>query len=201
AAVRQFFRVLRQKNAATLCHSARLLARLSAVSPAAAKAAVQQLVEGALRRQNAPIFGGFWEQNAAEDAEREGSARHVSLLEINQRFTATVNFSGGVWAVFHAGVIGRGLKSAPPGEEIAEEAAQNLQIFLTLLLRCCGAQPRAGAPYSPPTINPDAAKAVAAALVEAVCPEAAGGGDLLWPPEEQTRATVERDLRICRRFR
>ncbi|NXV56725.1 INT5 protein, partial [Molothrus ater] len=45
-----------------------------------------------------------------------------------------------------------------------------------------------------------AAKAVAAALVEAVCPEAAGA-ELAWPPEELARATVERDLRILRRFR
>ncbi|NWX01127.1 INT5 protein, partial [Caloenas nicobarica] len=205
AAVRHFFRALRRKSAANLGHSARLVARLSGVSPAAGKAAVQQLVEGALRRQNAPVFGGFGEKNAAEDAEREGAARHVSLLEINQRFTATVNFTGGVWAVFHAGVIGRGLKSPAAGEETPEEPAQNLQIFLALLLRCCGARaPPANPPnsqYSPPIVNPDAAKAVAAALVEAVCPEAAGGGDLIWPPEEQTRATVERDLRICRRFR
>lgn len=208
AAVRQFFRVLRQKNAATLCHSARLVARLSAVSPAAGKAAVQQLVEGALRRQNAPVFGGFCDNDAADTADRDATARHVSLLEINQRFTTTVNFTGGVWAVFHAGVIGRGLKSPAPGEETPEEPAHNLQIFLTLLLRCCGARapnppinPPPNSHYSPPIINPDAAKAVAAALVEAVCPEAAGGGDLIWPPEDQTRATVERDLRICRRFR
>ncbi|NXG12801.1 INT5 protein, partial [Sakesphorus luctuosus] len=110
---------------------------------------------------------------------------------------------GGVWSVFHAGVIGRGLKPpAPPGSAgqcQPEEFARNAHTFLSLLLRCCrGGTARQGEPE--PGVNPEAAKAVAAALVESVCPEAAGG-DLAWPPEEQARGTVERDLRICRRFR
>ncbi|NWW27761.1 INT5 protein, partial [Falcunculus frontatus] len=40
----------------------------------------------------------------------------------------------------------------------------------------------------------------AAVTAAAVCPEAAGA-ELAWPPEELARATVERDLRILRRFR
>ncbi|NWH83203.1 INT5 protein, partial [Piaya cayana] len=124
----------------------------------------------------------------------------VSLLDVNRRFTAAVNFSGGVWSVFHAGVIGTGLKApeAPESRE-SEELARNSQLFLTLLLRCCRGADPAG-PDSLPAVHPEAAKAVAAALVESVCPEAAGG-ELAWPPEEQARGTVERDLRICRRFR
>lgn len=34
----------------------------------------------------------------------------ASLLDINCRFGNIVNFSGSVWSVFHAGVIGKGLK-------------------------------------------------------------------------------------------
>ncbi|NWW95843.1 INT5 protein, partial [Rhynochetos jubatus] len=194
AAVHRFFAVLRRKTPAGLCPSARLLARLSAVSPALAKAVLQQLVEGALRPGNAELFGG-----KGDGTEREGDAG-VSLLDTNRRFTAAVNFSGGVWSVFHAGVIGKGLKSpAGAGEPTPEELSHNSQTFLSLLLRCC----RGGRPADGPSdlaVNPEAAKAVAAALVENVCPEAAGG-ELPWPSEEQTRGTVERDLRICRRFR
>lgn len=36
-------------------------------------------------------------------------------------------------------------------------------------------------------------------LVESVCPNAAGA-ELAWPPEDHARATMERDLRIGRRF-
>ncbi|NXT35310.1 INT5 protein, partial [Pelecanoides urinatrix] len=202
AAVRQFFTVLRRRDPAGLCYSDRLLTRLSAVSPAAAKAVLQQLVEGALRGGNAELFGGTGEKPDGEETGREGSG-DVSLLEINRRFTAAVHFAGGVWSVFHAGVIGRGLKTpAGTDERTPEELTRNTQTFLSLLLRCCrgGRSPEAPPDPSLAGINPEAAKAVAAALVESVCPEAAGG-ELVWPPEEQARGTVERDLRICRRFR
>ncbi|NXK73267.1 INT5 protein, partial [Amazona guildingii] len=198
AACHQFFLVLRSQNAANLGCSSRLLARLSAVSPAAAKAVLQQLVEGALRCGNAELFGASPEgPNRGEESGTGGAG--VSLLDTNRRFTAAVNFSGGVWSVFHAGVIGRGLK-APPGrgERPPEELANNIQTFLSLLLRCSrGARPGEAGSGG---IHPEAAKAVAAALVESVCPEASGA-ELAWPPEEQARGTVERDLRICRRFR
>ncbi|KAF1456671.1 Integrator complex subunit 5, partial [Spheniscus mendiculus] len=203
AAVHQFFGVLRRREPAGLAYSGRLLARLSAVSPAAAKAVLQQLVEGALRGGNAELFGG----GGGGKPEGEGNGREgpgdVSLLDVNRRFTAAVNFAGGVWSVSHAGVIGRGLKPPAGGDERGpEELAHNVQTFLSLLLRCCrGTRPGETSPEpSALGINPEAAKAVAAALVESVCPEAAGG-ELVWPPEEQARGTVERDLRICRRFR
>ncbi|NWU73946.1 INT5 protein, partial [Pterocles burchelli] len=205
AAVHHFFAVLRQKNdnPADLSYATRLLTRLSAVSPAAGKAVVQQLVEGALRGANAQLFGAAMEKNPEENFPWDGNTADISLLEINRRFTAAVNFSGGVWSVFHAGVIGRGLKN-PLGslERPEEELVNNIQIFLGVLLRCC--RNRSGessvSPFSLPAVNPEAAKAVAAAVVESVCPEASGG-ELIWPPEEQSRGTVERDLRICRRFR
>ncbi|NXL40767.1 INT5 protein, partial [Glaucidium brasilianum] len=204
AAVHQFFTVLRGENAAGVWYSGRVLARLSAVSPAAAKAVLQHLVEAALRGGNAELFGAAPEKSTEETSRLEETG-DVSLLDINRRFTAAVNFSGGgVWSVFHAGVIGRGLKTPTGHRATAPEAAtRNAQTFLSLLLRCCCHSGRsADPPLTPPGagVNPEAAKAVAAALVEAVCPEAAGG-DLVWPPEDQARGTVERDLRICRRFR
>ncbi|NXV93411.1 INT5 protein, partial [Calonectris borealis] len=202
AAVRHFFTVLRLRRPADLSYGDRLLTRLSALSPAAAKTVLQQLVEGALRRGNAELFGGTGEKGEGEETGREERGE-VSLLEINGRFTAAVHFAGGVWSVFHAGVIGRGLKTPPgPDERTPEELTRNTQTFLNLLLRCCRGG-RSSETLPAPSflaINPEAAKAVAAALVENVCPEAAGG-ELVWPPEEQARGTVERDLRICRRFR
>ncbi|NXU92273.1 INT5 protein, partial [Xiphorhynchus elegans] len=199
AAAHHFFLALRRGDALALSHGARLLARLSAVSAAAAKAVLAQLVEGALRGRNAELFGGTVEPPAGtEEPPGEPGGAGVSLLDTNRRFSAAVNSAGGVWSVFHAGVIGRGLKPAGGAERRdPEEFARNAHTFLSLLLRCC----RGSRPGEPePGVSPEAAKAVAAALVESVCPEAAGG-DLAWPPEEQARGTVERDLRICRRFR
>ncbi|NWS79133.1 INT5 protein, partial [Crotophaga sulcirostris] len=161
-----------------------------------------QTSAGAFRLLQFLLFG------ATAGALEPGDPRAASLLDTNRRFT--LNLAGGVWSVFHAGVVGRGLKAAGGGEgrrddeeeeEEEEEVAHNTQAFLTLLLRCCCFHHHPHGDRDPvPTIHPEAAKAVAAALVENVCPEAAGG-ELAWPPEEQARGTVERDLRICRRFR
>ncbi|KAM4880090.1 integrator complex subunit 5 [Sylvia borin] len=191
AAVHRFFAGLWAGEAAASAPGVKLLARLSSVSGAAAKAVLAQLVEGALGGRNAELFGG-----TAEPPGQELTAPvppSVSLLDTNRRFTAGLNTSGGVWSVFHAGVIGGGPKPAPGGGRRGpEELSRNTQTFLSLVLRCCRG--------SGPAVGAEAAKAVAAALVEAVCPEAAGA-ELSWPPEELARATVERDLRILRRFR
>ncbi|NWH67725.1 INT5 protein, partial [Geococcyx californianus] len=201
AAVHRFFVGLRQCHPRShLGSSGRLLARLSAASPPAAKAALQHLVEGALHGANAELFGAPAGYATRTQPNQDGSA-NVSLLDTNRRFTTAVNFSGGgVWSVFHAGVIGQGLKP-PCGSESrqSEELARNSQAFLTLLLRCCRGNDDPTSD-SIPVVHPEAAKAVAAALVENICPDAAGG-ELAWPPEEQARGTVERDLRICRWFR
>ncbi|KFZ54583.1 Integrator complex subunit 5, partial [Antrostomus carolinensis] len=215
AAVHQFFWLLRHPDATNLCHSDRLVTRLSAVSPAAGKTVVQQLVEGALRPGNAQLFGATVEKHLHEDVvgldgstgntgNTGNSGNNVSLLDINRRFTANVHFSGGVWSVFHAGVIGKGLKPTWTREEPTwEHSTRNIHLFLALLLRCCRRHHPGDhdpSPYPLTDVHPEAAKAVAAALVENLCPEASGG-ELMWPPEDQSRGTVERDLKICRRFR
>ncbi|XP_077645720.1 integrator complex subunit 5 [Lonchura striata] len=192
AAVRRFFAGLRRGDAAAPAPGARLLARLSAVSPAAAKAVLAQLVEAALGGRDAELFGEAEPDGRGEAAAAAApGAAPASLLDDNRRLAGGPSAAGGVWSVFHGGVIGRGRRAAGGGARRgAEELSRNTQAFLSLLLRCC----RGAA------VGAEAAKAVAAALVEAVCPEAAGA-ELAWPPEELARATVERDLRILRRFR
>ncbi|NXC38184.1 INT5 protein, partial [Penelope pileata] len=190
-------------TAAGLSHATKLLEKLSAVSPSAGKATLQLLVEGALRGGNAELFGGRapWDGDGDKDSATLPGVT-ASLLATNRRFTAAVDFStAGIWSVFHAGVIGQGLKP-PPGCPLPDESrvSRNTQAFLSALLRCCrAAEP---SPPPPPCVGPEAAKAVASALVDSVCPAAAAaaGGELCWPPEEQARGTVERDLSILRRF-
>lgn len=196
AAVHRFFSGLWAGEAAALAPGVKLLVRLSSVSPAAAKAVLAQLVEGALGGHNAELFGGTAEPSGGQDTLTTlttPTPPSVSLLDTNRRFTAGPNAAGGVWSVFHAGVIGGGPKPAPGrGQRGPEELSRNTQTFLSLVLRCCRG--------SGPAVGAEAAKAVAAALVESICPEAAGA-ELSWPPEELAKATVERDLRILRRFR
>lgn len=202
SAVHHFFLVLRCKHPTGISYACRLLCCLCGATPTANKAILQHLVEGSLHPGNSELFGGVAEPPAAgSDAGLEGTK--LSLLDINRRFMATVNFSGSVWSVFHAGVIGRGLKPPhTPHQRELEEINQNIQIFLSLLLRCCGAG--RGGPETSQSIavavSPEAAQTVAVVLVETVCPDVTNS-ELTWPPEEHTRNTVERDIQIGRCFR
>lgn len=89
-----------------------LLSRLAAYSPLTLKSVLQQLVEGALHKGNADLFGGQIADMAGDPPVSPSQTPDLgaSLLDINCRFGTTVNFSGSVWSVFHAGVIGKGLK-------------------------------------------------------------------------------------------
>ncbi|XP_036618429.1 integrator complex subunit 5 [Trichosurus vulpecula] len=204
AGVSRFFASLRLHGPPGVSSASQLLARLSQASPAGLKAVLQLLVEGALHRGNAELFGGEGE-GGSENVSLAASSGSASayLLETNRRHTAAVPGPGGVWSVFHAGVIGRGLK--PPRSarsRSAQEVTYNTQSLLRLLVHCCSALGGTGAGdcWGSPALSPEAAKAVAVTLVESVCPDAAGA-ELAWPPEDHARTTVERDLRIGRRFR
>nr|XP_034954843.1 integrator complex subunit 5 [Zootoca vivipara]XP_034954844.1 integrator complex subunit 5 [Zootoca vivipara] len=201
SAVHHFFLVLRCKSPTGISYGSRLLCCLSGASPTAGKAILQYLVEGALHPGNAEIFGGLPEPPAVGNDPATLEGTKVSLLDINRRFMAAVNFSGSVWSVFHAGVIGRGLKPPhAPYQREPEEISHNVQTFLGLLLRCCGAERCSPEPSQHAAVSPEAAKTVAVVLVETVCPDITNS-ELAWPPEEHTRNTVERDIQIGRAFR
>ncbi|XP_042297042.1 integrator complex subunit 5 [Sceloporus undulatus] len=200
SAVHHFFLVLHCKCPTGISYGSRLLCCLSGASLTASKAILQYLVEGALHLSKAELFGGVSEPpSVVNDNILEGAK--LSLLDINRRFMTAVNFSGSVWSVFHAGVIGRGLK--PPHtshHRELEEISYNIQTFVGLLLQCCGVGRYSKEPAQHVAVNPEAAKTVAVVLVETICPDVTNS-ELAWPPEEHTRNTVERDIQIGRSFR
>ncbi|XP_060462919.2 integrator complex subunit 5 [Panthera onca] len=203
AGVHRFFASLRLHGPPGVASASQLLTRLSQTSPAGLKAVLQLLVEGALHRGNTELFGGEVDRDNETLSVVSAPLASASLLDTNRRHTAAVPGPGGIWSVFHAGVIGRGLK--PPKfvqSRDQQEVIYNTQSLLSLLVHCCSAPggTECGGCWGTPTLSPEAAKAVAVTLVESVCPDAAGA-ELAWPPEEHARATVERDLRIGRRFR
>ncbi|KAL7863007.1 hypothetical protein SRHO_G00119910 [Serrasalmus rhombeus] len=232
AAVAHFFIALRQRGEGlkiggqsggeAVGYSMRLLSRLAAYSSLMLKAVLQQLVEGALHKGNRELFGGQREGPGEDGAPLPplGPDLGVSLLNINCKFGTTVNFSGSVWSVFHAGVIGKGLKPPhTPSQSDADKVNQNMQTLLAVIVQCCssgggvscsngsgtssgnGRYNHAGETISdePSPINAEAAKVIAVALVENVCPDVANG-ELSWPPEEHAKTTVERDIHIRRCF-
>ncbi|XP_061756156.1 integrator complex subunit 5 [Nerophis ophidion] len=219
AAVAHFFLALRRRgeagkvradgvqSAEAVSCSVQLLSRFAAYSPLTLKAVLQQLVEGVLHKGNVHLFGGQMADMAGAPLPSCSGSPDVgaSLLDINCRFGTTVNFSGSVWSVFHAGVIGKGLKT--PTEIPQPDPSgviQNIQTLLTVVVQCCSSSGLNGSrtpsdPDEPQPINAEAAKVVAVTLVENVCPDVANG-ELSWPPEDHARTTVERDIHIRRCF-
>ncbi|XP_034399098.1 integrator complex subunit 5 [Cyclopterus lumpus] len=225
AAVTHFFMALRRRveggkvgrdggqAAEAVNCSVLLLSRLAAYSPLTLKAVLQQLVEGSLHKGNAGLFGGQIADMSGAPLPSPSVSPDIgaSLLDINCRFGNIVNFSGSVWSVFHAGVIGKGLKVRTDTQLLDPSGVmQNVQTLLTVVVQCCSSSGLNGSisssrlsppsePDEPLPINAEAAKVVAVTLVENVCPDVANG-ELSWPPEEHARTTVERDIHIRRCF-
>ncbi|KAJ8246952.1 hypothetical protein GJAV_G00257120 [Gymnothorax javanicus] len=227
AAVAHFFLALRLKDEASgkaggngreaVSCSVHLLSCLAAFSPLTLKSVLQQLVEGTLHSGNADLFGGQQEEPGGDVSLAPDLG--TSLLDINCKFGTTVNFAGSVWSVFHAGVIGKGLKPPhDPSQPAPDRVTENQQTLSGVVVRCCsscgsgsngsnGSASSGSARYhhsdplfeEPMPINAEAAKVIAVALVESVCPDVANG-ELAWPPEEHARTTVERDIHIRRCF-
>lgn len=224
AAITYFFQALRRRGEAgkvgrdggqateAVNCSVLLLSRLAAYSPLSLKSLLQQLTEGALHKGNTDLFGGQTSDMAGDTPVSPSQTPDLgaSLLDINCQFGTTVNFSGSVWSVFHAGVIGKGLKvrGAKPHPDPAG-VVQNIQTLLAVAVQCCsspglnstnsGTRHHPSDPDEPPPINAEAAKVIAVTLVENICPDVANG-ELSWPPEEHARTTMERDIHIRRCF-
>lgn len=124
AAVTHFFLALRKQSEGTKVWrdggqgseavncAVQLLSRFATYSPLTLKSVLQQLVEGALHKGNTDLFGGQISEMSGAPLTSPSASTDlgVSLLDINCRFGTAVNFTGSVWSVFHAGVIGKGLK-------------------------------------------------------------------------------------------
>uniref|UniRef100_A0A3P9MJ68 Integrator complex subunit 5 n=1 Tax=Oryzias latipes TaxID=8090 RepID=A0A3P9MJ68_ORYLA len=219
AAVTHFFMALRkrveagnvgrdggQAGEAVNC-SVLILSRFAAYSPLTLKAILQQLAEGALHKGNADLFGGQVADMSGAPVTNPSLSSDLgaSLLDINCRFSTSVNFSGSVWSVFHAGVIGKGLKHRTASQHPDPAGViWNIQTLMEVIVQCCTSSglngtPSPSDPDEPLPINAEAAKVIAVTLVESVCPDVANG-ELSWPPEEHARTTVERDIHIRRCF-
>ena len=140
AGVHHFFSSLRLHGPPGVASASQLLTLLSQISPAGLKAVLQLLVEVALHRGNTELFGGEMDGDNETLSIVSTPLASASLLDINRRHTATVPGPGGIWSVFHAGVIGRGLKSPKIVQSRNhQEVIYNTQSLISLLVHCCSA--------------------------------------------------------------
>uniref|UniRef100_A0A8C5R2J4 Integrator complex subunit 5 n=1 Tax=Leptobrachium leishanense TaxID=445787 RepID=A0A8C5R2J4_9ANUR len=188
------FHFMHLRSSAGVSSCSRLLLRLCRVSPIGRKSVLHELVEGSLHEGNAGLFGGY--SSTTVGNKLEGAA--ASLLESNSHLGSTVDFSGSVWSVFHAGVIGSGLKPEEQSRQSGQqEIAENTQSLISLLCGCCAKKGEEGG--LPESLDPEAVKTLAVTLTESACPDVTNS-ELAWPPEEHARTTVQRDLVIYKCF-
>ncbi|XP_073514566.1 integrator complex subunit 5 [Phyllobates terribilis] len=190
------FHSMHIRSSAGVSSASRLLLQLCKVSHSGKKAVLHQLVEGALHQGNVGLFGGHSSKQTAQKLEGPSA----SLLENNSHLGSTVDFSGSVWSVFHAGVIGAGLKPEEKSRQSGQvECTENTQSLLSLLCSCCAknGEEEGGELI---TLDPEAAKTLAVTIAECACPDVTNS-ELSWPPEEHARTTVQRDLLVYMCFR
>lgn len=160
---------------------------------------LRALLETVLDRKNASHFN-----TSVTDASAGGSAASegFSLLEENQKHAVSNTLPQSHSTVFHAGIIGDGLRPAPktvakPEDEILVNVQLLLEMFKSACVSC-RRTPDDKFPVGPtPTIQ--GMTSVALLLVELISSDVMFNG-LPWPDDDFTKVTIERDLHIKRTF-
>ncbi|XP_075212361.1 integrator complex subunit 5 omd [Lycorma delicatula] len=165
----------------------RLLQRLATTSNVSRALALRELLETALFHPPSYLFGA-----TGELLSLNSTTPSVSLLQENQKQGTSSMLAQRHSSVFHAGVIGCGLRSTPSVPEIKEDqVACNTQCLIAMLRACCLNENVQA--------SLDAVISLALLLVELISPDVMYNG-LPWPEEDFCKVTVERDLCIRRLF-
>ncbi|XP_074653941.1 integrator complex subunit 5-like isoform X2 [Tubulanus polymorphus] len=216
AVVTFFFQILALKDfsqkskAAAQCNQ--YLQKLSRLSPAM-NVILRFLMDGVFMQENSRLFGAkvYATDKAADDTQ-------YRLASENQNLASSVTIPQSHSSVFHAGVIGHGLKR-PPRSSIVTKDQQvfNRQLLVRAMLTAGSKNDRKpalntsmtetdevdGKPASTcgQTLSAPAAHVLASALVQQVTSDVLYN-DIVWPaPDLQLmKQTVERDLQIKKRF-
>ncbi|RZF35755.1 hypothetical protein LSTR_LSTR012053 [Laodelphax striatellus] len=168
--------------------ASQLLQRLSSGSNVNRAIALRELLESALFQPPSYLFGATGQIPTSYST----NSTSFSLLEENQKQGTSSLIAHRHSSVFHAGIIGSGLRNEPTVPEISEhQIAVNTQSLVAMLRSCCLVESTQE--------SLDAVISLALLLVELVSPDVMYNG-LPWPEEEFCKVTVERDLCIRRLF-
>lgn len=178
----------------------KLLSRLSLRSSAARSLALRTLLELALFNGPTHLFGA--RDRMTEDS-LTSEETDIRLMEENLKQGLSWVLAQRHSSVFHAGVIGTGLRKVNKSTATCLSIVQrNIQLFIDAVRSCCVSSaildPSSMEPGSPP-LSLDAVISVSLLLVELISPDVMYNG-LPWPDEDGSKATVERDCHIRRKL-
>ncbi|KAK7480320.1 hypothetical protein BaRGS_00028488, partial [Batillaria attramentaria] len=147
---------------------------------------LHHLLGGTVSEDNTALFGG-----RSETAPKLGSSSNENsgahLLPENRRLGLAIPLPRTHASVFHAGVIGQGLKRKRGGTHVSKEwVLRNQETLLEAIWSCC--QPR---------MSEAAARTLGCAFVEVTTMDTLYN-DVNWPDPEFSKVTLERDLHVWR---
>lgn len=200
SAINYFFQNCTEKNKSHKEKGNKLICdifeKLTIYSKAARVVALRELLERCLFKKEGLLFGAdvLDQQNEIK--------KQYSLLRMNHKQSTTMMLTQRHSSIFHAGIIGSGVrKPLPPNPYSSEELFTNTEFFIQAIKSCCTIPQNNhdidSLKKSP--ISLESLTLVSLLLVQFVSPDVMYNG-LPWPEEEFSKVTIERDLYIRRLF-
>ena len=173
----------------------KILATLSAY-PNGQSLVLRLLMQGIFCQEWKALFGAKANQTAKPGAKKNQRGANFSLLEQNLHFCSSVTLPQRHSSVFHAGIIGNGIRHPPtlrepptqPTGVVSEDIRSNINVLIDTLSRCCSLNG-----------NASGMTQLSLLLVEIVSPDVMFNG-LSWPDEDFTKVfdlNVSSDVRHC----
>ncbi|XP_052787896.1 integrator complex subunit 5-like [Mya arenaria] len=204
-----FFRVLKmedQKQAGPLVEGCKKFARKLARQPHTQTMLVRYIVEACVDYENKPLLGGKHELEVCRSGTRDAS---VSLREENTKHGLSLTTLRSHSSVFHAGVIGQGLRHAQSQQILDQAIISCNQLYVEELLWVCCHDYQAPRPQSPTpgqeeqksvkahrlVMSADLCRTLGSMITELATPDVLYN-NRFWPEEESLKMTVERDLHV-----
>ena len=176
SSVPHFFTVLSMRGEGNKKEAQKILATLSSY-PNGQALILRLLMEGVFSEEWKSLFGS----ETQPQKNTKASTATTSLLMQNRNFCSSVTLPQRHSSVFHAGIIGNGIrnrhlanvKTEGSNEINTEEVRSHVALLLDTLSQCC-------------SFNPGGMTQLSLLLVEIVSPDVMFNG-LIWPDEEFTK--------------
>ncbi|XP_033732814.1 integrator complex subunit 5-like [Pecten maximus] len=172
------------------------------------------LLEGLTNRDTCFLFGA--KMLTGDQTDRKDQHPKVSLLEENNKHGTTLTLPHSQSSVFHAGIIGSGLRSRSSGTCLSKDHVnRNKRCLLDILHTCSGQNVNhspnvtmetdtvhSDLPHNkvrPLTLSGDLCRMIGSLITELTTPDVLYN-NRFWPEEDSLRFTVERDLYVWKVF-
>lgn len=196
AVVKYFFKVLKHVDTDSKVRHVKLcktvVGHLCQNASSVQQFIIRLLMEGVTNDFTVELFGGKSQLRAGQILHEE-----TTLLHENKKHAVSVTLPVSHSSVFHAGVIGKGLRTRPKKVRTSTaDVTINCQSLIELLQVACARSIHAARDNAN---GGDGAVALALLMVEMLSSDVMFNG-LPWPEDDFMKVTVERDLCIKRWF-